>query len=76
MGRDPKDNSQWISFEKVTPGYPNTDEGYEQYLASRKVESSPLRISEVMPRNNTITCIAGRKYAWLELHNPPISPFP
>ena len=53
MGRDPKDNSQWISFEKVTPGYPNTDEGYEQYLASRKVESSPLRISEVMSANVT-----------------------
>lgn len=41
MGRDPKDNSQWTSFEKVTPGYANTDEGYEQFLASRKVDSSP-----------------------------------
>ena len=41
------------AFEKVTPGYANTDEGYEQFLASRKVDSSPLRISEVMSANVT-----------------------
>ena len=70
MGRDPKDNSQWISFEKVTPGYPNTDEGYEQYLASRKVESSPLRISEVMSANvTTLTDDYGAYSDYVEIEN-------
>ena len=70
MGRDPKDNSQWTSFEKVTPGYANTDEGYEQFLASRKVDSSPLRISEVMSANvTTLTDDYGAYSDYVEIEN-------
>ena len=70
MGRDPKDTTQWISFEKVTPGFANTDEGYEEYLASRKVESSPLRLSEIMTANmTTLTDDYGAYSDYIEIEN-------
>lgn len=67
-------DGQWSRTASVSLGYPNTDEGVNGFWEAVDKGRMGLRISEVMPRNNTITCIAGRKYAWLELHNPTDQP--
>lgn len=39
---------------RYTPGYPNTDEGYAAYMASRQVSQSALVLSEILAAN-TVT---------------------
>ena len=53
-----------------TPGYPNTDQGRSDYMASRPAPTGPLLISEVMPSNASyLVQPDGRCYDWVELYN-------
>jgi len=49
IGRNADD--KWVVYSQPTPGYENTLAGYEAYLAQRKAATSPLKITEVLPRN-------------------------
>jgi len=49
MVRDLEGN--WFSSKKATPGYPNTEEGYNAYQESLFIESD-IRINEFMPKND------------------------
>lgn len=52
-----------------TPGYPNTADGYAQYMASRPAPAS-LMISEAAPSNRTyLRQRGGVYYDWVELTN-------
>ena len=49
MARDLEGN--WFSSKKVTPGYPNTEEGYKEYQESLLAESD-IKINEFLPKND------------------------
>ncbi len=49
MVRDLEGN--WFSSKKATPGYPNTEEGYEEYQKSLLAESD-VKINEFLPKND------------------------
>lgn len=49
MYRDFEGN--WFSSNKMTPGYPNTEEGYEAYQESLLAESD-VKINEFLPKND------------------------
>jgi len=62
--------NEWSQTEQYTPGFPNTQDGWAQYLASRRAESSDLLIWEVMSSNNiTCTTQSGEYYDWVEIYN-------
>ncbi len=70
MGRDPLSGGNWISFEAVTPGYPNNPSGHAAFLASLKAGASDLRISEVMSSNaTTLADDYGLASDWVEIYN-------
>lgn len=54
----------------ISPAYPNTKEGVAAFRAWLDTKrGTGLRINEYMTRNNTVTCIAGKCYDWVELYN-------
>lgn len=64
-----EDSGESIVTDRPTPGYPNTDEGYELFCASRTA-SGPLAIWEVMTANDWYLPQAlGACYDWVELRN-------
>jgi hypothetical protein len=44
-------DGKWVVYSQPTPGFANTVAGYQTYLAQRKAATSPLKITEVLPRN-------------------------
>lgn len=52
----------------ATPGYPNDEKGYGQFMDSRMPVQN-LAISEVMPSNRTYLRHRGEYYDWVELVN-------
>lgn len=44
-------NGEWFKTNKATPGFINTQEGFNSYLDSLTVESD-IKINEVLPNNN------------------------
>lgn len=62
-------NGEWGIFDNPTPGYINTIEGYENYLASLKTTSSDIKINEVLPRNKGNFSINGNYYGYVEIVN-------
>lgn len=63
-------SNEWYMTEQYTPGYPNTQDGWNQFMATRRVENPDVLIWEVMT-SNKITCStrSGDYYDWVELHN-------
>ena len=60
----------YIVSERYTPGYPNTDEGYEAFRRGNATEASYLRLNEIMPRNrSTMFDEDGEASDWIELIN-------
>ncbi len=69
-----RENAEYRSSLYQTPGFPNTDSGYEAYL-KRTNESSGLIINEIMLLNDSlIPTDGGRYYDWVELYNASSSP--
>ena len=62
-------NGGWTLSDTPTPGYPNTEEGYAAYLASRSAEEWTLHISEFMSSNSLYPAPDGQYYDWIELRN-------
>ena len=55
---------------RATPGYPNSEEGYQQYMATNPIAHGPIVISEVMASNNQyLEESDGGFYDWIELYN-------
>ena len=44
-------DGNWFTSKKITPGFINTIEGYNSYLASLKDSNSSIKISEILPEN-------------------------
>ena len=63
-----EDGSFTISTEP-TPGYPNTPEGREAYLAEWKHADSPVRLSEVMAAASYYLAPDGQPRDWVEVEN-------
>ncbi len=59
----------WTLSSFATPGYPNTQEGYNAYLQSRHASSFPVQISEVLSSNHMYPSPDGICYDYIELHN-------
>lgn len=68
LARDGEGN--WQVSSMPTPGFENTQNGYEAYLASVGSTGSSLLITEIMASN--VSCLAdsnGAFYDWIELTN-------
>ena len=62
-------NGLFIECDYPSPGYANTEEGYQAFRQTQTV-SGPLIISEVMPSNASYLMQSdGEYYDWLELTN-------
>lgn len=72
------DNGAW-SIMKPTPGYPNTEQGWNDYNATRQADSEtgiaemtdcPVRVTEFMASNGTAHKAPDGTYCdWIELYN-------
>ncbi len=58
----------WRTTAKPTPGYPNTDAGYQQWNNS-KAQKSGLMISEAMTYNDRYAPVGSSYYDWVEIFN-------
>lgn len=67
-------DGSYLAAEEISPGYPNTDAGYESYLSDRRIMGA-LAISEAMPSNDKYLVQSdGEYYDWVELKNISSSP--
>jgi len=60
---------EWEMLPFATPGYANTDAGYQAYLSARLDSHSPVRINELMVSNKSFLDENGRSSDWIELYN-------
>ena len=61
----------WTTMSHASPGFENTEAGFEEWLKSKNTEDVPLVISEVAPGGGyTIVNGAGKQSDWVELYNP------
>lgn len=67
IGRDL--NGTWYTFDKITPGFSNTIEGYDNYIASLKGEEDDLKITEFLPKNDGNFKINDEFIGYIELTN-------
>ena len=64
------EDGQWQTAVFATPGYENTDAGFEAWLKSIDTESQSVVISEVMPGSGfAIIDGEGNQSDWVELYN-------
>lgn len=65
----------WEESNRATPGYPNTEEGYEAWLLSAPGGDISVTITEVMTDNSCVTTAPGLSPCdWVELTNTGTSP--
>ncbi len=71
-----QDDGSWAIGTHATPGFANTEEGYQEWLKNAgALESLSVVISEVMTANNcTVLDAEGHKTDWVELWNTGDSP--
>lgn len=68
MARDA--HGKWVIQNKPTPNYPNTEAGYEDFLASLQTSTEQtLRINEFLPRNDGNFLINHQRYGFIEIKN-------
>lgn len=64
------EDGSWELADHGTPGYPNTDEGFAQWLRSWNVEEQTVSISEVASGGSyAIVDGEGKRSDWVELYN-------
>lgn len=44
-------SGEWFVSDQITPGFPNTQQGYQQYLQSIRSDVASLQITEFLPDN-------------------------
>ena len=65
-----QDDGSYLETAKATPGYENTEEGYDTWLQTVGYVTPEIQISEVMSANrSTILNSAGELCDWIELYN-------
>lgn len=63
-------SDSWEIAYKATPGFANTEEGYEAWLVSVGILPLQITFSEVQTQNRSfVTDSRGRLCDWVELHN-------
>lgn len=62
-------DGKWAIYDKPTPGYANTMDGYNLYLESIKDYNSDVKINEILPRNEGNFSIDGNYYGYIEIIN-------
>ncbi|MDR2620757.1 MAG: lamin tail domain-containing protein, partial [Propionibacteriaceae bacterium] len=62
-------NGAWGVSKLITPGYPNTEAGFQDYLTSITALSDALVINEVLPRNAANWVFQGGLPEYVELVN-------
>ncbi len=63
--------TEWKEFTDPTPGYENSDEGRQVYLASLASSDVDILIDELMAVNSTTLADVDGEYSdWIEIHNP------
>ena len=75
LGRDCswalQEDGTYIETSKTTPGYENTDAGYDAWLQNVGYSTPEIVISEVMTANrSTLLNSDGQLCDWVELYNP------
>lgn len=69
-----QDDETYAETTLSTPGYENSEAGYEAWLSAVGYQTPAVVISEVVTANrSTITNQAGRLCDWVELYNPTAS---
>ena len=64
------DQGEWEKTDDYSPGYPNTLEGHDAYLAAFMIEPGSLMINEVCPSPRSGKTDEDGDYSdWLELYN-------
>lgn len=74
LGRDTswalREDGSYALCREATPGFPNDEQGFSQWLALVNPENPEIVISEVMTANfSTVTNAAGQLCDWVELKN-------
>ncbi|MBR4291901.1 MAG: lamin tail domain-containing protein [Oscillospiraceae bacterium] len=65
-----QDDGSYLETAKTTPGYENTEAGYDAWLEAVGFATPEIRISEVMSANrSTVVSSAGELCDWIELYN-------
>ncbi len=64
-----KRNGQWNETARPTPGYPNNDAGYDQFLSANPPVKGSLEISQASNANASILATNGKYYDFIEIHN-------
>ena len=67
MGRDL--NGTWYTFNTITPGFENSNAGYDTYLKSLVGEEDVLKITEFLPKNDGNFKVDGKFCGYIELTN-------
>ncbi len=63
-------SDEWEKTSRATPGYTNSQQGYEQYMTDNPIAFGPVIINEVMASNSEyVTETDGGTYDWIELYN-------
>lgn len=66
-----QEDGSYLQTPKATPGYENTDSGYDEWMLEVGYSTPELVISEVVTANrSTILNQAGQFCDWIELYNP------
>lgn len=66
---DKMDPNGFVATTLCTPGYPNTADGYEEYMKEYDRDLGPLVIYEVMNANNKFFEQKKEFYDWVEIKN-------
>lgn len=69
MARIPDGSGEFSVTARPTPGYPNTDAGYAQFVEGNKMQLGTLYFSEMMGRNATALALDKEYPDWAELYN-------
>lgn len=62
-------DGNWTLQSFATPGFPNTQQGYDAYLQSKHASSFPVLINEVLASNTHFPAPDGVCYDFIELYN-------
>lgn len=70
LGAGGEYTDEWEMTNRVTPGFPNSQQGYEQFMEANPIAHGPIIISELMASNSEYVQENDEgHYDWIELYN-------